>query len=47
LRYYEDMTEPEIAKTLGISIGTVKSTVSRGMAKLRGQMVVAERQSLS
>ncbi|MEV4167784.1 MULTISPECIES: SigE family RNA polymerase sigma factor [unclassified Nonomuraea] len=35
LRYYEDMTEPEIAKTLGISVGTVKSTVSRGMAKLR------------
>ncbi|GAA0952912.1 SigE family RNA polymerase sigma factor [Nonomuraea longicatena] len=35
LRYYEDMTEPEIARTLGISVGTVKSTVSRGMAKLR------------
>ncbi|MGR6913257.1 SigE family RNA polymerase sigma factor [[Actinomadura] parvosata] len=35
LRYYEDMTEPEIAKTLGISVGTVKSTVSRAMAKLR------------
>ncbi|MGI5493252.1 SigE family RNA polymerase sigma factor [Microtetraspora malaysiensis] len=40
LRYYEDMTEPEIAKALGISIGTVKSTVSRGMAKLRGDMAV-------
>ncbi|MEV0613675.1 SigE family RNA polymerase sigma factor [Nonomuraea sp. NPDC050404] len=35
LRYYEDMTEPEIARTLGISVGTVKSTVSRAMAKLR------------
>ncbi|MGI5285021.1 SigE family RNA polymerase sigma factor [Nonomuraea polychroma] len=35
LRYYEDMTEPEIARKLGISVGTVKSTVSRGMAKLR------------
>ncbi|MEV0382782.1 SigE family RNA polymerase sigma factor [Nonomuraea sp. NPDC050643] len=35
LRYYEDMSEPEIAKTLGISVGTVKSTVSRAMAKLR------------
>ncbi|MDF5753024.1 SigE family RNA polymerase sigma factor [Spongiactinospora sp. TRM90649] len=40
LRYYEDMTEPEIAKALGISVGTVKSTVSRAMAKLRGDLVV-------
>ncbi|NRQ38485.1 SigE family RNA polymerase sigma factor [Nonomuraea sp. NN258] len=38
LRYYEDMTEPEIARTLGISVGTVKSTVSRAMAKLRGAL---------
>lgn len=38
LRYYEDMTEPEIAKTLGISVGTVKSTVSRAMAKLRAAL---------
>ncbi|WP_395106609.1 SigE family RNA polymerase sigma factor [Actinomadura sp. SCN-SB] len=35
LRYYEDMPENEIAKVLGVSIGTVKSTVSRAMAKLR------------
>ncbi|WP_310738221.1 MULTISPECIES: SigE family RNA polymerase sigma factor [unclassified Microbispora] len=42
LRYYEDMTEPEIARTLGISVGTVKSSVSRGMAKLRGDLVVPE-----
>jgi RNA polymerase sigma-70 factor (sigma-E family) len=35
LRYYEDLTEHEIAETLGVSVGTVKSTVSRGMAKLR------------
>ena len=43
LRYFEDMTEPEIAQTLGISIGTVKSTVSRAMAKLRGDLVVSGR----
>jgi RNA polymerase sigma factor (sigma-70 family) len=35
LRYFEDMTEPEIAAALGISLGTVKSTVSRTVAKLR------------
>ncbi|MEO3810371.1 SigE family RNA polymerase sigma factor [Sphaerisporangium sp. B11E5] len=40
LRYYEDMSEPEIARALGVSVGTVKSTVSRGMAKLRGDVVL-------
>jgi RNA polymerase sigma-70 factor (sigma-E family) len=35
LRYYEDMSETEIAEILGISQGTVKSTVSRAVAKLR------------
>ncbi|MEU5881150.1 SigE family RNA polymerase sigma factor [Spirillospora sp. NPDC047279] len=35
LRYYEDMPESEVAEVLGVSVGTVKSTVSRAMAKLR------------
>ncbi len=35
LRYFEDMTEAEIADVLGVSQGTVKSTVSRAVAKLR------------
>lgn len=35
LRYYEDMPEAEIAEALGITVGTVKSTISRAVAKLR------------
>ena len=35
LRYFEDMTEAEVADILGVSQGTVKSTVSRAVAKLR------------
>ena len=35
LRFYEDMTEAEIAAALGVSLGTVKSTVSRAVARLR------------
>ena len=35
LRYFDDMSEPEVAAALGISVGTVKSTVARAVAKLR------------
>ena len=34
LRFYLDQTEPEIAESMGISAGTVKSTTSRGLAAL-------------
>jgi len=35
LRYYADLSEASVAETLGISIGTVKSAASRGLAALR------------
>jgi len=35
LRHYFDLPEPLVAKELGISAGTVKSTLSRALAKLR------------
>jgi RNA polymerase sigma factor (sigma-70 family) len=35
LGYFEDMTEPEIAVLLGVSLGTAKSAVSRAVARLR------------
>ena len=35
LRFYEDLSEPETAETLGIAVGTVKSTCARALAKLR------------
>jgi len=34
LRYWSDLSEAQIAETLGISTGTVKSTASRGMRRL-------------
>ena len=33
--YYEDMPVAEIAKTLGVAQGTVKSRLSRGRERLR------------
>jgi RNA polymerase sigma-70 factor (sigma-E family) len=38
LRYYLDLSEAEIAETLGISRGAVKSHASRGAVALRAQL---------
>ncbi|MCT1458208.1 SigE family RNA polymerase sigma factor [Aestuariimicrobium sp. p3-SID1156] len=35
LRFGEDLPEAEVARQMGVSVGTVKSTVSRALAKLQ------------
>lgn len=35
LRYFEDLPEKEVARRLGCSVGTVRSTTHRSLAKLR------------
>jgi RNA polymerase sigma-70 factor (sigma-E family) len=36
LRYFEQLSEPETAAVLGISVGSVKTHNARGLARLRG-----------
>jgi RNA polymerase sigma factor (sigma-70 family) len=38
LRYYADLSEAEIAATMGISRGAVKSHTARGMSALRAAL---------
>lgn len=42
LRYYEDMSEEQIARTLGCAPGTVKSQSSKALAKLRAALAEDE-----
>jgi RNA polymerase sigma-70 factor (sigma-E family) len=41
LRFWLDLTEAQVAATLGCSVGTVKSQASRALAKLRGSAELA------
>ncbi|OKK18593.1 RNA polymerase subunit sigma-24 [Streptomyces sp. CB00455] len=42
LRYFADMTEAQVADTLGVSLGSVKAYGSRGIAALRVAMEAAQ-----
>jgi RNA polymerase sigma-70 factor (sigma-E family) len=37
LRYYEDLTEAQVAAVMGCSVGTVKSQAAKAIEKLRGR----------
>ena len=38
LRFWEDLTVPQIAECTGVAEGTIKSQISRGLAALRGRL---------
>jgi len=38
LRYLEDLSEAQVADALGCSVGTVKSSASRGLTRLQDQL---------
>jgi RNA polymerase sigma-70 factor (sigma-E family) len=42
LRYFEDLPVPEVARTLGWPVGTVKSTTSKALDRLRADSRLTE-----
>jgi RNA polymerase sigma-70 factor (sigma-E family) len=42
LRYYADLSEQAVADLLDISVGSVKSAASRGLASLRAELATTE-----
>jgi RNA polymerase sigma-70 factor (sigma-E family) len=47
LLYFEDLPYAEIAQIMGCSVGTVKSNVSRGLAKLREHRLLTDSDHLT
>ena len=47
LRYYEDLSDVDIAAALGCRIGTVRSSISRGLATLRITTATSEDRTTS
>jgi RNA polymerase sigma-70 factor (sigma-E family) len=41
LRYYEDLSEADIAETLGVGVGTVRSQTARGLSRMRAVLAAA------
>jgi RNA polymerase sigma-70 factor (sigma-E family) len=42
LRYYEDLSEAEVAGLLGVKVGTVKSQAAKGLAALHAMLEVRD-----
>ncbi|MGZ7007927.1 MAG: sigma-70 family RNA polymerase sigma factor, partial [Ilumatobacteraceae bacterium] len=43
LRFYDDLAEADIARVLGISVGTVKSQLARALEQLRVSLGTLDR----
>lgn len=41
LRYFEDLSEAEVAQIMGCAVGSVKSQISRGLTRLRADLDVS------
>jgi RNA polymerase sigma-70 factor (sigma-E family) len=46
LRFYEDMTESEIATCLNVTVGTVRSQTAKGLTRLRQLAATADRSDI-
>ena len=46
LRFYDDLTQTEIAARTGISVGTIKTRMVKGLAQLRDLLEAEQRSEL-